>query len=167
MEKLEFISKNLGKSYDIRIEYIPSMRVLSSYTKASNGEGSDTDAWYEWITQNNFPPKVLGNHDHFDYHDTVTGNLVCLRRIADTFVNDSPFTDFIFDDSYFAALIAYFDQDMGSIADYLSASIEHMDNYILDTSYIKKTKIACMGEEMLSPFKTCGRYDIFMPVTKV
>ena len=168
MDKLKNFTEKLGKTYDIRIEYLSSMRVLSSYKKGSNQNESDTEAWYKWIEENNFPVKIYGNHDHFDYHDVKTGNLVCLRRIDEHFINNSPFMDLTFNGSIFAVLIAYFDQDMGGIADYLKAYIEEKsDKYVIDKEYIKNNRIDCMGEEMLSPLKNLGRYDIFIPVIEV
>jgi len=165
MDRLSEIAEKLGKEYDIRIERLPSMRVLSSYKKNSDQSESDTDAWYKWIEENNFSAKVFGNHDHFDYHDQKTGSFVCLRRIGDDFVNESPFMDFTFEGGLFAILIAYFDQDMFGIGNYLKTYIENkMDKYVIDNEYIERNSIACMGEEMLSPFKELGRYDIFMPV---
>jgi len=168
MDRLTKIAEELGKSYDIRIEYLPSMRVLSSYINGSDRNESDTDAWYKWIESNNFPAKVFGNHDHFDYHDVKTGQFVCLRRIDDDFINESSFMDITFDGGLYAILIAYFDQDMGKIAEYLKVFIEDkMDMYTLDREAIERSRIECMGEEMISPFENLGRYDIFMPIKGV
>jgi hypothetical protein len=76
--------------------------------------------------------------------------------------------DLEFNGGMFAVLIAYFDQDMCGIADYLKAFIEDKsDKYVIDKEYINKNRIDCMGEEMISPFKNLGRYDIYIPIIEV
>lgn len=166
-DELSAVSEKMAKPLDIRLVELPSMRVVSSYLKDSQKEKSEADAWYRWIEQNKLPRKPVGSHEHFDFLDTVTGNFVCMRRIAEDFHNDSPFLDFTFTGGLFAVLGTYWGDDTGKAYDDLKDYIENkLDAYMLDYPYIKANRIDCLGEEVLSPFDDKGRYELYMPVKR-
>lgn len=166
-EELTAVSEKVAPAMDIRIEQIPSMRVLSSYTKESNKEHSDIEAFHKWRAINNIVPDAEpGLHDNFDFYDTETGQLVYVRKFDDDYVNTSPYLDYIFLGGLFAVFGTYLEvDDMGEVHDRMIKHITNkFDYYTIDNRYMKNNRFDSMGSEMLSPFSDKRRYDVFMPI---
>ncbi len=165
-EELSAVSEKLLKSLDIRIIRLPEMRVISSYLK-DNTQKSDVDLFQKWLSENNILVSKQGCHECFDYIDTETNEYVCILKISDDYVNNSPFVNFTFGNELFAAAGTYQGDDMGQAYDNLKSYIESkLESYMIDYPYIHQTHIDCLGEEVLSPYDDKARYELYMPVKR-
>lgn len=168
-EELSAISEKVAPALDVRIIKIPSMSVLSSYSKESNKEHSDTEGFHKWRADNNILPDTEpGLLDNFDFYDLETRQLVYVRKITDGYVNTSDFLEYDFEGGLFAVLGTYLEEDdMGEAYDRLTKYIKtKLVDYTIDELYIKKNRFDSMGSQVLSPFSDKRRYDIFIPIKK-
>lgn len=121
------VTKKLDKFSDdmVRIEYLWPMRVLSSYTKKSEGKMTETKenpAKFQNVI-NNLPkyPRC----DHFEFPNPYCeGDMVEIYPIGDDFVNDTEFVDYIFQGGLFATVVT----DADKIGDTWKLLLEWIDN---------------------------------------
>ena len=126
IEHLSEISEKLARPLDISIVKLPKMRVLSSYLNA-DPQSSDTDAFSRYIQMSGIKTDY---HGSFEYRENQQD--VMISKIADGFVNDSGFTDFIFDGGLFAAANLYLDDDMNRSFHSIIKSIYENKIYKID-----------------------------------
>jgi hypothetical protein len=90
----------------VRIEYLRPMRVLSSYTKESEGKRTETKenpaAFQEAILNLPKYPRC----DHFEFPNPYCDDgMVEIYPVADDFVNDTAFVDYVFQGGLFATAV--------------------------------------------------------------
>lgn len=160
MERLSEISGSLVRPLDILIAELPRMRVLSSYLKA-DPQNSDTDAFSRYIQMNGIRTDYHGN---FEYRENEHD--VRVLKIADDFVNDSCFVDYIFDGGLFAAANLYLDDDMNQSLHSLIKSFDDNKFYQIDYAPDGSLRHAVMTENLISPDESRRLVAFYVPVKK-
>ena len=160
MEQLSEVSERLVRPLDISIVKLPKMRVLSSYLKA-DPRNSDTDAFSRYIQMNGI---ITDYHESFEYREYE--NDVMVSRIDDDFVNNSDFTDFIFDGGLFAAANLYLDDDMNQSFRSLIKSFDENKFYQIDYASDGSLRHAAMTENLISPDERRQLVALYVPVKK-
>lgn len=160
MEQLSGISENLVRPPDISIIRLPRMRVLSSYLKA-DPQNSDIDAFSRYIQMNGIR---TDHHGSFEYWENERD--VMISKIADDFVNDSSFTDHIFDGGLFAAANLYLDDDMNQSFRSLIKSFDENRFYQIDYAPDGSLRHAAMTENLISPDERRQLVALYVPVKK-
>lgn len=160
MEQLSGISENLVRPPDISIIKLPRMRVLSSYLK-TDPQNSDIDAFSRYIQMNGIR---TDHHGSFEYWENDRD--VMISKIADDFVNDSSFTDHIFDGGLFAAANLYLDDDMNQSFRSLIKSFDDNRFYQIDYAPDGSLRHAAMTENLISPDERRQLVALYVPVKK-
>lgn len=160
MEQLFEVSETLVRPLDISIVKLPKMRVLSSYLKADL-RNSDTDAFSRYIQMSGIR---TDHHGSFEYQENEHD--VMIAKIADDFVNDSGFTDFIFDGGLFAAANLYLDDDMNQSFRSLIKSFDENKFYQIDYTSDGSLRHAAMTENLISPDERRQLVALYVPVKK-
>jgi hypothetical protein len=109
----------------VRIEYLRPMRVLSSYTKESEGKRTETkDKPVEFQNAIQDLPKYP-RFDHLEFPNPYCeGDMVEIYPVDDAFVNDTDFVDYIFQGGLFATAVT----DADKIGDTWRLLAEWVDN---------------------------------------
>lgn len=160
MEQLSEVSERLARPLDISIVKLPKMRVLSSYLK-TDPQNSDTDAFSRHIQMNSLKADY---HESFEYREYE--NDVMISRIDDDLVNDSDFSDFIFDGGLFAAANLYLDDDMNQSFHALIKSFDENKFYQIDYAADGSLRHAAMTENLISPDERRQLVALYVPVKK-
>lgn len=160
MEQLSGISENLVRPPDISSIRLPRMRVLSSYLKA-DPQNSDIDAFSRYIQMNGIR---TDHHGSFEYWENDRD--VMISKIADDFVNDSSFTDHIFDGGLFAAANLYLDDDMNQSFRSLIKTFDDNRFYQIDYAPDGSLRHAAMTENLISPDERRQLVALYVPVKK-
>ncbi|MBD5115597.1 MAG: MerR family transcriptional regulator [Ruminococcaceae bacterium] len=160
MEQLFEVSETLVRPLDISIVKLPKMRVLSSYLKADL-RNSDTDAFSRYIQMSGIR---TDHHGSFEYQENEHD--VMISKISDDFVNDSGFTDFIFDGGLFAAANLYLDDDMNQSFCSLIKSFDENKFYQIDYTSDGGLRHAAMTENLISPDERRQLVALYVPVKK-
>ncbi len=157
------ISEKLAKPVEPSIVYLPSMRVLSSYLKG-NPLVSDPDGFWHWVQSQNISPGEPGRHEQFEYQ-TSAGD-VCILRIADDFVNDGKYGDYVFEGGLFAAVNIYLDEDLGERFRSLVSCFDGNPYYQIDYVHGGGLRHEAMLENLISPDERRELVSLFVPVKK-
>ena len=160
IEHLSEISEKLARPLDISIVKLPKMRVLSSYLNA-DPQSSDTDAFSRYIQMSGIKTDY---HGSFEYRENQQD--VMISKIADGFVNDSGFTDFIFDGGLFAAANLYLDDDMNRSFHSMIKSFDENKFYQIDYAADGSLRHAAMTENLISPDERRQLVALYVPVKK-
>lgn len=160
MEQLSGVSEKLVRPLDISIVKLPKMRVLSSYLKADL-RNSNTDAFLRYIQMSGIRTDY---HGSFEYQENEHD--VMISKIADNFVNDSDFTDFIFEGGLFAAANLYLDDDMNQSFHSLIKSFDENKFYQIDYRPDGSLRHAAMTENLISPDERRQLVALYVPVKK-
>lgn len=120
MKMLEKLSDDM-----VRIEYLRPMRVLSSYTKESEGKRTETKenptAFQDAISNLPKYPRC----DHFEFPNPYCeGGMVEIYPVAEDFVNDTDFVDYMFQGGLFATAVT----DADKIGDTWQLLLDWIDN---------------------------------------
>lgn len=160
MEQLSEVSEKFVRPLDISIVKLPKMRMLSSYLKADM-RNSDTDAFSRYIQMSGIRTDY---HESFEYRENE--NDVMISKIADDFVNNSGFTDFIFEGGLFAAANLYLDDDMDQSFRSLIKSFDENKFYQIDYTPDGSLRHAAMTENLISPDERRQLVALYVPVKK-
>lgn len=160
MEQLSEISEKLARPLAISIVKLPKMRVLSSYLKA-DPLNSDTDAFSRYIQMNDIRTDYHGSFEYWE-----NGHNIMISKIAEDFVNDSSFADFIFDGGLFAAANLYLDDDMNQSFRSLIKSFDENKFYQIDYAPDGRLRHAAMTENLISPNERRQLAALYVPVKK-
>ena len=160
IEHLSEISEKLARPLDISIVKLPKMRVLSSYLNA-DPQSSDTDAFSRYIQMSGIKTDYHGSFEYRENQQDVT-----ISKIPDGFVNDSGFTDFIFDGGLFAAANLYLDDDMNRSFHSMIKSFDENKFYQIDYAPDGTLRHAAMTENLISPDERRQLVALYVPVKK-
>ncbi len=160
MEHLSEISEKLARPLDISIVKLPKMRVLSSYLKA-DPQSSDADAFSRYIQMSGIKSDYHGSFEYRENQQDVT-----ISKIDDGFVNDSGFTDLIFDGGLFAAANLYLDDDMDRSFHSMIKSFDENKFYQIDYASDDTLRHAAMTENLISPDERRQLVALYVPVKK-
>lgn len=136
------------------------MRMLSSYLKA-DPQSSDADAFSRYIQINDIRTDY---HGRFEYRDNKHD--VMISKITDDFVNDSEFSDFIFDGGLFAAANLYLDDDMNQSFRSLIKSFDDNPFYQINYASDGSLRHPVMTENLISPDERRQLVTMYIPVKK-
>lgn len=160
MEQLSEVSERLARPLDISVVKLPKMRVLSSYLKA-DPQNSDADAFSHYIQMSGI---ITDYHESFEYRENEHD--VIISKITEDFVNDSAYTDFIFDGGLFAAANVYLDDDMNQSFRYLIKSFDENKFYQIDYMSDGSLRHAAMTENLISPDERRRLVALYVPLKK-
>ncbi|WDV47410.1 MerR family transcriptional regulator [Clostridiaceae bacterium M8S5] len=159
----------IKKPFDVHIVELPTMRVLSSFTKASNSQVSDMDGFWEFTHNNNLINWNYGAHKSFEFQNSnITGDYqgVAIIYIDNSYINNSPFVDYIFEGGLFAMRAAYVDDDIGSCHDELVEYLDGNSYYQIDYTPDGKQRHESLGEIVISPDESRERMNIYIPIKR-
>lgn len=162
-EELSLISEKLAKPVDIQIIDMPEMRVLSSCLK-DNGN-SDVDGFWQWINRNGIPSGIPGRHEMFEYQNSG-GQLVIIVKIPDTFINSSPYADYILKGGLYAVGSVYIDEEIGEFHKEMIKSFDGNKYYEVDFLHDGRLRHESLVETVISPDDMREKVDVFIPVKK-
>ncbi len=160
IEHLSEISEKLARPLDISIVKLPKMRVLSSYLNA-DPQSSDTDAFSRYIQMSGIKTDYHGSFEYRENQQDVT-----ISKIDDGFVNESGFTDFIFDGGLFAAANLYLDDDMNRSFHSMIKSFDENKFYQIDYAPDGTLRHAAMTENLISPDERRQLVALYVPIKK-
>ena len=159
-EGLTAVSEKLTRPPDVSIIMLPSMRVLSSESKA-NPQTTDPDGFLRYIQKIGMMP---GNHERFEFQ-TDFGDVV-IQRIPDTFENTGDFRDYTFPGGLFATANVYLDEDLGERFRALIKAFDSNKYYQIDYSNDGSLRHAAILENLISPDDQRELVSLFVPVKK-
>jgi len=164
--KLENVSMRNLKLRDVRVIRLPSMRVLTSYTKESNNTASDDiEHAYAQFESFNIRP-TPGLRDCF-YIRKPNDLWVLIAKISDDFNNDTPYCDSVFEGGLFALASSYM-EEMDTVSGLLKTWLNESPTYKIDTDECGNWRCHEMIEEILplDISRKLKRYqqDIFIPI---
>ena len=162
-KNLSNLSERLAKPVDPVIVSLPAFRVVSSFLKASPKE-SDVEGFWRWIQTQKIFIDNPGQQERFEYQ-TDMGD-VMIQRIPDDFINDSEYSDFIFDGGLFAAVNVYLDEDLGERFHSLVTSFDDNKFYQVDYNNGGGLRNPAMLENLISPDEKRSLVMLFVPVKK-
>ncbi|HBN83920.1 MAG TPA: hypothetical protein DDZ89_08760 [Clostridiales bacterium] len=162
-KNLSNLSERLAKPVDPVIVSLPAFRVVSSFLKASPKE-SDVEGFWRWIQTQKIFIDNPGQQERFEYQ-TDMGD-VMIQRIPDDFINDSEYSDFIFDGGLFAAVNVYLDEDLGERFHSLVTSFDDNKFYQVDYNNGGGLRNPAMLENLISPDEKRSLVTLFVPVKK-
>lgn len=162
-DQLSAAAETMERPIEPMILQLPSMRVLSSNLKV-NASVSDPDGFWHFVQTHGLASGEPGMHERFEYQ-TDAGDVFILR-IADDFVNGSPFEDFIFEGGLFAAANIYLDEDVGRCFRTMIAHFDENKYYQVDYALGGGLRHAALLETLLSPDESRELVTLFIPVKK-
>jgi hypothetical protein len=165
-EELNAISQRAAKTPETRLLMLPSMRVLSSYTKHDGKTLSDAEGFWQWLNERGLLPGTYGKHDLLEYQDAENRQTVMLLRLDDSFNNDSPYSDIMFEGGLFAASGVYADEDIGACREALIRSFDDNAFYQIDYLHSGRLRHDALIETVLSPDETREKLELFIPIKK-
>lgn len=162
-KELTAINEKLQKEFDISIVDLPAMRMLSSKHK-DNGL-SDADGFTNWLILNNILRSLPGSPELFDYQDNEN-DAVLLRRIDDTYENDSPFIDIKFNGGLFAVGSLFVDEDIGMAYRNIIHLFDGNKYYKVDYQHDGRLRQDFFIKNVLSPNEKRERINVYLAVKK-
>jgi len=162
-EKLTEIDQKLTKSIEISLILLPKMRVLSSFLK-DNLHISDSDNFRIFLQEKNLMNNNFGLHEQFEFQ--IENEEIIILKIDENFVNDSIYSDYVFDGGLFAATNVYLDQDLSE--KFYSLIKEFNDNkyYQIDYNNNGSLRHSAMIENIISPDDQRKLVSLLVPVKK-
>lgn len=164
--ELSKITQRTSKAPDARLVTLPSMRVLSSFTKISLKTQSDADAFWQYINERGLTPEANGGHNLLEFQEPEEGRTVLLLRVGDAFINDGPYEDFIFEGGLFAVCGVYADEDIAAGREALLRSFDDNAFYQIDYRHSGELRHEALMEAVLSTDETRERLELFVPIKK-
>lgn len=159
--ELSALSDKLVKPVESSILSLPSMRVLSSLRKDGI---SDPDGFWRWVQTKGLPQGEPGQHERFEFQTNIGD--VFILRVADDFVNDGEYSDYILEGCLFAAVDIYLDEDIG---ERFRALIKYFDGnkyYQIDYRSDGSLRHTAMLENLISPDDQRELVALLVPVKK-
>ncbi len=159
--ELSALSDKLVKPVESSILSLPSMRVLSSLRRDGI---SDPDGFWRWVQSNGLPQGEPGQHERFEFQTNMDD--VSILRIADDFVNDGEYSDYILEGGLFATANIYLDEDIG---ERFRALIKYFDGnkyYQIDYRSNGSLRHTAMLENLISPDDQRELVSLLIPVKK-
>jgi len=162
-DSLSELSEKLAPPISPVIVQLPPMRVLSSFLKAEP-QTSDIEGFWRWTQAKNIPMGTPGCHQQFEYQ-APAGDVMILR-VADDFINDSPYTDFNFEGGLFATANIYLDEDIGERFRVLVDSFDENKYYAIDYNHDGSLRHEVLLENLISPDEQRVLISLLVPVKK-
>lgn len=162
-EELSALSNKLAKPVESSIVHLPSIRVLSSYLK-DNSDKSDPDGFWRWVQEQGIIPGEPGRHEQFEFQ--AGADDVIILRIADDFVNDGLYLDYMFEGGLFAAANVYLDEDLGEWFRSLVSSFDNNKYYEIDYVHGGGLRHEAMLENLISSDEKRELVSLLIPVKK-
>lgn len=160
---LSVLSDKLQKPFDISIINLPQMRVLSSQLK-ENLAISDADGFWHWIQANELPLGEPGMHEQFEYQ--TNDNNILILRVAEDFINGSPYHDDQFEGGLFATTHIYLDEDVNERFHATISAFDDNKFYEIDYQHNGKLRHEALIETLISPDDKRELISLFIPVKK-
>lgn len=147
LKSLDEVSNKLEKLTDVRIEQLEPMRVLSSYTKDSNGRQSGCKICpQKWEAANKDlkqPPR-----GYFEFENPYSPDqMVEIYKISDDYINNTEFADFIFQGGLFVITVAYY-PEIGDKWNRLKRWIENSEYFEFNTVSSGGTRAEIYGNPL-------------------
>lgn len=162
---------NITKLSDVRIEYLEPFKVISSYTKESNGEQSGCESkpeqWNEVCKR-----MVQQPRGYFEFPNPFQpGQMVEIYKVPSDYNNDTEFIDFTFEGGLFAITVSYA-HEIGQRWEKLKDWINENENFALDTLSYGGSRAEVYGNpltpknihKMLGETLECFQWDLLVPI---
>ena len=159
--ELSSLSDKLAKPAPPSILSLPAMRVLSSVRKDGI---SDPDGFWRWVQTKGIPQGRPGQHERFSFQ--TDENDVFILQIADDFINDDEYSDYIFGGGLFAAANVYLDEDLGACFRSLIKDFDHNKYYQIDYRNDGGLRHDAMLENLISSDDQRELVSLLVPVKK-
>ena len=159
--ELSSLSDKLARPVESSILPLPSMRVLSSVRKDGR---SDPDGFWRWVQARSIPQGEPGRHERFEFQ--TDDEDVFMIQISSDFINDSEYTDSVFNGGLFAAANIYLDEDIAGRFRALIQSFDDNKYYQIDYRSDGSLRHAAMLENLISPDDQRELVSLLLPVKK-
>lgn len=160
---LSLLSERLAKPVETSIIHLSPMRVISSYLKA-DPLVSDPEGFWIWVQAQGIPFGVPGSHEQFTFQ-TGEGDVIILK-IADDFINHSPYLDYRFDGGLFATANVCLDEDLGERLRSLVSGFDSNKYYMIDYRHDGSLRHEVLLENLISPDEKRELVSLLVPVKK-
>lgn len=162
-EALDTISRKLEAPLDISIQFLPQMRVISSYLKDRPGV-TDSHGFQRFVQLSGLVPGQPGSHERFEFQ--TEGGEVSVFRIKEDYENRSEYQDYIFPGGLFAALNVYADEDLPQRLQSLVLSFDENRFYQIDYQSDGQLRHPALIEDLISPDEKRDLLCLYVPVKK-